>query len=611
MPTNKVEDSDARVDRYSRLSASQANMWSACPRMWYYSKVERLISERPPILFMGTAVEETICRFLKESPSLITANASIDVMKSPLDSAGRPNHDDIANWPGVKLIPLDDDEKPNDMNELRTWAKERAKRHYEYCWNKAELEWYEDDNKSGDFRELDKEYSLQMIFNFIDMHLEEIEKFLKSIDDFDIKKWRSGGHELCNQSPNGFSNNWSGVNQVANELNDGATICEAWEIVRPWFVDPSADKFTQTSTIPEHWFQGEYDLVYRWNGKVHIVDIKASIGNNHRSEDYIHQLRYYAWMWWECHNKNEFVDKLEVWYLGTSTKKLIEAPNKDIIHEIGIKLSKIYEKLFKQPRIVENFPAKPSPLQIFERGGKLIEENSAEELSRCRVCDYNEICSDSEYRKQLPEGGYYSGQGGVEYKLSTTSQLKPRKNIVGKIFGLKIKEEGGTKIIDEFYLMQEGNVAKVYPIRNTNPKILPNLSNDIFIRIIGGLPVMRRNKLEIQIDNDSEIIIFQETNENDVSLLGFNTTANLHCEIFSFNHWSGPNNRGGVTRKFGMSVVDSHGSASVLAWNNSIPDIVSSLRKGDEIVITNAELGEYNGRAQLTLNWNSKINILH
>jgi hypothetical protein len=60
-----------------------------------------------------------------------------------------------------------------------------------------------------------------------------------------------------------------------------------------------------------------------------------------------------------------------------------------------------------------------------------------------------------------------------------------------------------------------------------------------------------------------------------------------------------------------MTVIDNKGSISVLAWNNGIPEISSSLKKGDEIVITNAELGEYNGRTQLTLNWNSRVHILH
>ncbi len=49
---------------------------------------------------------------------------------------------------------------------------------------------------------------------------------------------------------------------------------------------------------PEHWFQGEYDLIYRWDNKINIVDLKASIGAGDRSGNYVEQLRMYAMLWW-------------------------------------------------------------------------------------------------------------------------------------------------------------------------------------------------------------------------------------------------------------------------------------------------------------------------
>ena len=71
------------------------------------------------------------------------------------------------------------------------------------------------------------------------------------------------------------------------------TWAEAWEVARPWFVDPDAKPFTQTSAHPGEWFQGEYDMVYRWSGTPKIVDLKASIGKGDRSGDYLDQLRMY------------------------------------------------------------------------------------------------------------------------------------------------------------------------------------------------------------------------------------------------------------------------------------------------------------------------------
>ena len=61
---------------------------------------------------------------------------------------------------------------------------------------------------------------------------------------------------------------------------------------------------------PDHWFQGEYDLVYRWGNQIKIVDIKASLGNSDRSGDYVEQMRMYAYLWWSTHdNKTVMISK--------------------------------------------------------------------------------------------------------------------------------------------------------------------------------------------------------------------------------------------------------------------------------------------------------------
>ena len=94
-------------------------------------------------------------------------------------------------------------------------------------------------------------------------------------------------------------------------------------------MDPDAESFTQTSAHPGEWFQGEYDMVYRWSGTPKIVDLKASIGKGDRSGDYLDQLRMYAWLWWETHDREEQVEGLEIWYLGTGTVKQVTLPSEE------------------------------------------------------------------------------------------------------------------------------------------------------------------------------------------------------------------------------------------------------------------------------------------
>ena len=62
---------------------------------------------------------------------------------------------------------------------------------------------------------------------------------------------------------------------------------------------------------PDHWFQGEYDLVYRWTGAPVIVDLKASVGANDRSGDYVEQLKIYAMLWHATHDYDQRVEGLQ------------------------------------------------------------------------------------------------------------------------------------------------------------------------------------------------------------------------------------------------------------------------------------------------------------
>ena len=43
--------------------------------MWFYEKVLKLKIKQIPVLYVGRAVEEAICRTFKESPSILLANA--------------------------------------------------------------------------------------------------------------------------------------------------------------------------------------------------------------------------------------------------------------------------------------------------------------------------------------------------------------------------------------------------------------------------------------------------------------------------------------------------------------------------------------------------------
>ena len=99
------------IGPFNRLSASQANTWEDCPRLWWYQNKMRLKFPQTPPLFLGRAVEECVCRVLLESPGLVFANAPLDVMANGADN----------------LLPLFDDELPTDFMD---WCEVRVDTHW-------------------------------------------------------------------------------------------------------------------------------------------------------------------------------------------------------------------------------------------------------------------------------------------------------------------------------------------------------------------------------------------------------------------------------------------------------------------------------------------------
>ena len=130
------------------------------------------------------------------------------------------------------------------------------------------LLWEKSERKMGEWSDIDSDIGLQMCRHGLDFHIEEVLRCHSEISNYDLNTWRSGKHHII-PAPDGRKNRPS-PHPLAWEGN--CTLIEAWEIARPWFVDPDAPAFSMNAIHPEYWFQGEYDLVYRWDGNIRIVD---------------------------------------------------------------------------------------------------------------------------------------------------------------------------------------------------------------------------------------------------------------------------------------------------------------------------------------------------
>jgi hypothetical protein len=72
MPVHFASEEDS-IGPYNRLSASQANAYNNCSRLWYYEKILRFKMPQIPVLFVGRAVEDAVCKMLRESPGLLVS----------------------------------------------------------------------------------------------------------------------------------------------------------------------------------------------------------------------------------------------------------------------------------------------------------------------------------------------------------------------------------------------------------------------------------------------------------------------------------------------------------------------------------------------------------
>ncbi|MGB1491326.1 MAG: PD-(D/E)XK nuclease family protein, partial [Candidatus Poseidoniaceae archaeon] len=396
MPVRSADPETDEVGRFNRLSASQANTWEDCPRLWYYQNKMRLKFPQTPPLFLGRAVEECVCRVLIESPGLVFANAPLDVMKNGADN----------------LLPLFDDEVPNDF---LGWCESRVNVHWPKIRDEMHEEWSKDARKSGNWHDYDMDVYREMCVTALRMHMDEVMDCKNSISDSELTEWREG-KRFAIPAPDGRVKEGSHPLARIGECS----LVEAWEIARPWFVDPDAPQFSLNAVHPEHWFQGEYDLVYRHGGRIRIMDLKASRGGGDRSGNYVEQLRIYAMLWSITH-EGQIPEALEVWYLGVGVRKEVTVPNAEEIDILEQKLSDLWHEIKGSEVTIEDCPPIPRALRGFGEGGVKTEDPDE---SRCATCDWSALCPNGTGDDDLPSGGVHQPPGDLkEYDLTAFADL--------------------------------------------------------------------------------------------------------------------------------------------------------------------------------------------
>ena len=609
MPVTEVTSGSDTIGPFNRLSASQVNSFRACERLWFYEKVLKLKIKQIPVLYVGRAVESAICRTLKESPKLLLANASEHTLANiPLAEDGKPSRDSQRIWPASRILPVSDGQVPKTIEEIKQWAITRLSIHLKSSLEEANKDWARQERKFGAWSDVNFDYCMEMCINGLNLHLAEVERCLKTIPEQVLEHWRSGARDYW-PAPDGFGYKLTGRHPLSTHGNITAT--EAWEIARPWFVEPESGQFSMNAIHPDYWFQGEYDLVYRWDGRIKIVDIKASKGIGDRSGDYIEQLRMYAMLWWTTHQREEVVTDLEIWYLGANMVKPVEVPNIQELAQMEAEIKQLWVQLKDNVTSIEMFPANPLPLRGYSQGG--VSQSPPENEVRCDRCDWSSICEGG--------GGKEFQQPALEYHLPglvtpvTTvpfSQLNVRFNLSASIDSVIYHEGKPPKI----RIIQDGYRADIEIKAEKNQDGLPTYpqglsKNDTIYLQNVVITSNYQGKLTAKVDPISIITISNDGADYTDSLLNFRARWDIVGKMAYKFERSGIGRNGREWRRKGLVIFDGKQSIKVSGWANDWGHQYDMAEEGDIVLLSNLELDAWANQLRGQIGRNSRLDVVN
>lgn len=606
--------SDDEVGRFHRLSHTQADMHRRCPRMWYYRYPRGLLGGTHPIFALGHAVEGALNRVMRDSPALVAADAPSETFDSPIhsvtlyDSAEpvlRPDPNQDADWPGLRLATIDERKWPDDRDSLRQWATARAEIHFEREWAAARIAWWEDANRIGDwdsFEMQNRDDARAMVDAGIEFHLDEVEACIKADGGPHLSDWRMGQGREPWPAPDGFPYDWSDPHPAAAEGD--VRWVEAWEVARPWFCDPDAGPFALGTIHPEGWFQGEYDLVYRWTGEARVFDVKASKGTSDFSSGYTEQLASYAYLWWVTHGRNRQVTELVIWYLGVPHRKYIPLPDEKALIRLENRLRALHTKLKMASDFrIEDFPAKPAPIRTYLEGGILSDSPPLTGMARCATCEYSLICPDSPSFEALTAGGshHFSQTSAALVDCTPISELDPFVTVQGIVRKARMEKQWKSeRQYLEFFLDLDNGDWLAVVIKQDDPATPQGFRDGSRVRIRGGI-IAAGYKPELgnhrRLDVGPKGVI-ENSNGSDASDTPLQELRelffNIRAKLFSFDIKG---------EKWGVRLTDSTGSIPFSVWGdgNAIK-VLETYRpqRGDEVVIVGATVRDQFGRLSLS-----------
>ena len=590
-----------------RISASGLVTWERCPRQWHYRRRIGLNDAIVPEMIIGLVVEDALCgiymeRFSSDKPTPIVSTWV--------------NHSRQGD--GLQKIESSAELQISDIDSINEWLEIVLPILVGEVQRLLKKKWDESPWKSNqrDISEVDDKRIENLLRGGINLQIEEVQNCFNNEGGPYLDQFRESGDPFTIPAPCWDENPAKPGEYKSRTAGKGfksgsITAWEAWEIARPWFVDPDAGLFTQQAILPEGWFQGEYDLVYRWDNGVKIVDLKASDGTSEWAASYPVQMKTYAWLWWAIHERKELVSGLETWYLGCSKRKSYEIPSIQEMEKFEKSLHSFWEENVanKGKRSIENYPPNPAPVPRFsEGGGEKSGEGSPE--ARCISCSWAEECEGSGRKRSHTSTSEYSDNKGETYQLQKIDSVTSRISVEGRIRSWKPNKWQFGGISPAFSLRTDSGEIWCSPYKGGPMNIDENIGEGKLVRVVDAyLSPTRRGSPQLKIDHLSTIEIIEEDEKRGLVSPNSLQRINLRGRIMSLSYSEGETNWG-KWRRWGAELSTPDSSIEISAMSENIPFCYDEVKRGDEVVVLNGFSTAFGDKQQISFDAQTKLIIL-
>jgi len=402
---------------------------------------------------------------------------------------------------------------------------------------------------------------------------------------------------LPDKVPDASLRRWSSAESATwQSENEPCRWNEAWECARPWFKDPRVHQ-PQRLYHPDGWASGELDLVLRWDGRTRIVDIKSGRSSSSFAPSLEHQLRFYAWLWYETH-EHQHVDGMEGWYLADPERVAYAPPTADDMEELSASYRASHEAMQTAAEGVLTFPGSFGDACTGEQAG----------CGWCSVSkDENGAWSGPEFSKWLGSAPQVSLSSPYEKLDSVQGRVTVRGRLTGA-WG-PMPNHFGEPVLGALLVVGDQHIT----VEESEPGAFQHLhgfaEQDVVLK--DALPGVWRDQARLYLDDRTVASLHSESSEEGepYTRLGLlRTRANVAGRVLSIGQRSGTRLDGKPWSMLSLILWDGTHLAEVVAFGQSISQRLLALQPGDAVAMTGVELGWRGGILQLRID-NRKTRI--